>query len=86
MGSPDLNLDHLRRTEKQKAFGYDFLRDVDRLEYWDGITVGEEHDSARTYEVTKEDLVAFAAGVGQEGDEDRRCRESRTTFSPHRRP
>jgi len=63
MGSLDLNLDHLRRTEKQKAFGYDFLCDVDRLEYWDGITVGEEYESARTYEVTKEDLVAFADGV-----------------------
>ncbi len=57
---PSINLDHLLRTKKQKAFAYDFLDNVDKIEFWDEITIGEEYDSERTFEVTKEDMVMFA--------------------------
>ena len=53
-------LKRLLRTEKQKEFDYDFLKDADKLESWDDVVVGEEYDSERTFEVTKGDFLIFA--------------------------
>ncbi len=53
-------LERLLRTDKQKRFDYDFLKDTEKLECWEDVVVGEEYDSEQTFEVTGDDLVMFA--------------------------
>jgi len=51
------------KTERQKAFGYDFLQGAEKYEVWDEIQVGSEAVSPITFEVKAEDLKAYAEGV-----------------------
>src|ERR1039458_433954 len=53
-------LERLLRTDKQKRFEYDFLKDTEKLECWEDVVVGEAYDSEQTFEVTRDDLVMFA--------------------------
>jgi len=53
-------LERLLRTDKQKRFEHDFLKDTEKLECWEDVVVGEEYDSEQTFEVTRDDLVMFA--------------------------
>ncbi|MEW6186891.1 MAG: MaoC family dehydratase N-terminal domain-containing protein [Thermodesulfobacteriota bacterium] len=52
-------------TQKQKEFYHDFLdpKQIDGLEFWDEIQIGEESEIPIKFEVKAEDLKAFAASV-----------------------
>jgi len=46
-------LERLMRTDKQKRFEYDFLKDAENLECWEDVVVGTERDGEQTFEVTR---------------------------------
>ena len=58
-----VKLDRFLKTEKQKAFGYDFFLDAESYEVWDEVKIGAEYWSEQTFEVTREDMLAYAQGV-----------------------
>ena len=58
-----LDLDKYLKTEKQKAFEYDFCKDAETYEVWEEIVIGEEYESAQTFEIKKEDMLSYAEGV-----------------------
>ncbi len=57
------NLKKYFKTEKQKKFGTDFIKDAHEYEVWDEIEIGKEYESAQTFEIQKEDLIEFAKGA-----------------------
>lgn len=60
-----VNLDRFLKTEKQKAFGYDFTQNVEDYEAWDEVKFeeGVEYDAENTFEIKAEDMKAYAEGV-----------------------
>ena len=52
-------------TEKQKSFKADFLDEtqIENYEFWDEIEIGKESEIPAKFEVTAEDLKAYARGV-----------------------
>lgn len=54
------SLERLFRTSKQREFGWDFLKGTEQLECWDELVVGEQYESERTFEVTRDDMLMFA--------------------------
>lgn len=53
-------------TEKQRNFDYEFRKDNDEYEVWEEIELGETYDSAQTFEVRKEDMIALAEATMDE--------------------
>jgi len=51
------------KTQKQKIFDFDFLKNADKYEVWDEIDFNRESTSKITYEVTLEDLKSYAEGA-----------------------
>lgn len=58
-----VNLDRYLKTEKQKTFDYNFLRNSDNYEAWDEVEFGEEFDGEQVFEIKAEDMVAYADSV-----------------------
>lgn len=55
-------IDHIR-TEKQRGFNTDFLKDAAGYETWDGVKISETYDSEQTFEVKLEDILSYSQGV-----------------------
>lgn len=56
--------DHIR-TQKQKMFDTDFLKDAHLYETWDEVTIGATYDAEQTFEVTAEDIHAYNEAIGE---------------------
>ncbi len=52
-------IEKFQKTEKQKAFKFDFFVDQTKYEKWEDIVIGTEFFTDRTFKVKKEDIESY---------------------------
>lgn len=47
------------QTARQRDFEHNFLKDVDKYEYWSEIIIGEKKIAQNKFKITAEDIISF---------------------------
>jgi acyl dehydratase len=59
----DVRIEDCLRTEKQKAFDYDFFDKAEEYETWEDVDFDMVYEGERTFRVETEDITAYSRGI-----------------------